>query len=129
MSTAVKFTYDQYQEMIRLGLFDPPEDHRVELIFGKIVPIDPGEPDEPDQSAARRLRRRVDRVEFRGPAPRRGPGPGPGIDRHPRVGEPAPTRLRLDVARGDIPKVRPAPEDILLLVEVSDTSTLPRIGA
>ncbi len=25
--------------MIRLGLFNPPEEHRVELLFGKIVPV------------------------------------------------------------------------------------------
>ena len=39
MSTSVKFSYDQYEEMIRIGLFNPPEDHRVELLYGEIVPV------------------------------------------------------------------------------------------
>lgn len=38
MSTSVRFSYDIYLEMIWIGMFNPPEDHRVELIFGRIVP-------------------------------------------------------------------------------------------
>lgn len=41
MSTSTRVTVAQYDEMIRQGLFEPREEHRVELIHGEIVPMSP----------------------------------------------------------------------------------------
>jgi Uma2 family endonuclease len=121
MSTTVRFSYDQYQEMIRLGLFDPPEEHRVELIFGKIVPvygkspmspINPPHDDSVDELidwTGEVLPRGTVRVRVQGSI---------GIPEFASQPQPdfvwlAPRRYRTD---------RPKPADILLLVEVSDST-------
>ncbi len=41
MSTSTKITMAQYDEMIRQGVFEPGEEHRVELIYGEIIPMRP----------------------------------------------------------------------------------------
>jgi Uma2 family endonuclease len=121
MSTAIKFTYEQYQEMIRLGLFNPPEDHRVELIFGKIVPkygdlpMSPINPphensvDELNQWSFEVLPRGAVRLRIQNsigiPALRSQPEPDVAW-----------------MAPKDYSRTRPEPEDILLLIEVSDTT-------
>ncbi len=39
MKAKVRFSYAQYEEMVRLGLLDPRLHHRVELIFGRVIPV------------------------------------------------------------------------------------------
>jgi Uma2 family endonuclease len=121
MSTAVKFSYEQYEAMIRLGLFDPPEEHRVELIYGEIVPIDGESPmspinpshddavDELIDWSAEVLPRGAVRVRAQGSIGI------PQLDSQPQPDFVwmVPRRYR---------EVRPIPDDILLLVEVSDST-------
>jgi len=121
MSTSVKFSYDQYEEMIRLGLFDPPEEHRVELLFGKIVPvygrnpmspINPPHDDEVDELinwSTEVLPHGTVRIRAQGSL---------GIREFNSLPQPdfvwmLPRRYH---------KTRPTPADILLLVEVSDST-------
>ena len=47
MSTATKITVEQYSAMIDRGDFEPPANHRVELIRGEIVLKNPEEPMSP----------------------------------------------------------------------------------
>jgi Uma2 family endonuclease len=121
LSIAVKFSYEQYEAMIRLGLFDPPEEHRVELIYGEIVPIygespmspiNPPHDDAVDELidwSAEVLPRGAVRVRAQGSI---------GIPQFDSQPQPdfawmVPRRYRT---------VRPIPDDILLLVEVSDST-------
>jgi Uma2 family endonuclease len=121
MSTTVRFSYDQYQEMIRLGLFDPPEEHRVELIFGKIVPVygkSPMSPiNPPHDSTMDRLNEWSFEVLPRGRAWVRVQG-SIGIEAFDS--QPQPDLVWL--ARKDYSAKRPEPADVLLLIEVSDTT-------
>ncbi len=121
MSTGVKFTYAQYQEMIRLGLFDPPEEHRVELIFGKIVPVygkSPMSPiNPPHDDTVDELIDWTGEVLPRGAVRVRAQG-SIGMTRFKSQPQPdfvwlIPQRYRT---------IRPTPNDILLLVEVSDST-------
>ncbi len=121
MSVGVKFSYDQYEEMIRLGLFNPPEDHRVELIYGEIVPIDGKSPMSPinpphDDSVDELIAWSFD-VLPRGTVRVRAQG-SLGIREFDSLPQPDFAWL--------LPKryqnVRATPADILLLVEVSDTT-------
>ena len=41
MNISTKITMEQYDEMIRLGQFEPREEHHVELIYGEILPMSP----------------------------------------------------------------------------------------
>jgi Uma2 family endonuclease len=41
MSTSTRITVEQYHEMIRQGVFEPREEHHVELIYGEILPMSP----------------------------------------------------------------------------------------
>ena len=121
MKTKVKFTYDQYEEMIRMGLFNPPEEHRVELIFGRIVPVygksrmSPINP--PHDDSVDELSDWSHEVLPRGTVRIRGWGsigiPQFGSQPQPDFAWMAPRRYKI---------VRPSPDDVLLLVEVSDTT-------
>ncbi len=121
MSTSVKFSYRQYQEMIRLGLFNPPEEHRVELIFGKIVPVygkSPMSPiNPPHDSAVDRLNEWSFEVLPQGRVWVRVQG-SIGIDAF--ESQPQPDLVWL--IRKDYSRARPTPADVLLLVEVSDST-------
>jgi Uma2 family endonuclease len=121
MRTSVKFTYAQYQEMIRLGLFDPPEEHRVELIFGKIVPVygrSPMSPiNPPHDDTVDELIDWTGEVLPRGAVRVRAQGsigiPEFGSQPQPDFAWLASRRYRT---------LRPTPADILHLVEVSDST-------
>jgi Uma2 family endonuclease len=121
MSTALKITVEQYEAMVDRGDFDPVEEHHVELIRGEIVPRfgdDPGTPMNPPhahltnellewsfETAPRAVVRVSSQASIR----------IPGLDSEPQP----------DVAwlvRKDYARVHPAPEDVFLLIEVSDTS-------
>ena len=41
MSISTRIKMSQYDEMIREGRFEPREEHRVELIYGEILPMSP----------------------------------------------------------------------------------------
>ncbi len=121
MSTSVKFSHDEYQEMIRIGLFNPPEDHRVELIFGRIVPkygSDPMSPiNPPHEDSVDDLTEWSGEVADRGAVRLRIQSSigVPGLRSQP---EPDVVWL----ARDDDSQRRPGPEKVLLLIEVSDTT-------
>ena len=121
MKTKVRFSYEQYEEMIRLGLFNPPEKHRVELIFGRIVPVygnsrmSPINP--PHDDSVDELNDWTQEVLPRGTVRIRTQG-SLGIPELQSLPQPdfawlAPRRY---------PKERPKPADVLLLVEVSDST-------
>ncbi len=121
MSTSTKITYDQYVEMIRLGLFDPPEEHKVELLHGEIVPKygdDPVSPINPPHNNGVNeltewsfdvLPRQAARVGVQG-----------SIAIPALQSQPEPDLVWL--ARRDYSKRWGTPEDVLLLIEVSDST-------
>jgi Uma2 family endonuclease len=107
--------------MIRLGLFDPPEEHRVELLFGEIVPVYGNSPmspiNPPHDYTLDRLNEWSFEVLPRGAVWVRIQGSIgiPGLESIPQ-----PDLVWL--AREEYARRRPAPKDILLIVEVSDTT-------
>ena len=121
MSISVKVTVEQFEAMIDRGDFDPIEEHHVELIRGEIVPRfgdDPRIPMNPPHAnsvneliewsfdvAPRDIVRVSAQAAVRIPA----------LD-----SEPQPDLAWL--VRKDYSKIHPAPEDVFLLVEVSDSS-------
>src|SRR5262249_46193319 len=115
MSTSTRITVEQYDEMIRKGLFEPREEHHVELIYGEIVPMSPIGP--PHHSTVDELAewsfdtapREAVRVRVQGPVAI------PGLDSEP---EPDLVWARRHVYSDE----HPGPQDILLLIEVSDSS-------
>jgi Uma2 family endonuclease len=121
MSTSVKFSYDQFEEMIRIGLFNPPEEHRVELLYGEIVPvygespmspINPPHDDTVDELidwSAEVLPRGAVRVRAQGAI---------GIPQFDSQPQPDFVWMRPRRYRN----VRPSPDDVVLLVEVSDST-------
>lgn len=121
MKTSVKFTYDQYEEMIRLGLFNPPEEHRVELLFGKIVPVygrsPMTPPNPPHDYAIDRLNDWSFEVLPRGAVWVRVQG-SVGVPGLASVPQPDLAWL----AREEYFDRRPMSENILLIVEVSDAT-------
>ena len=121
MSTSVKITVEQYEAMIDRGDFDPIEEHHIELIRGEIVPrfgdvprIAMNPPLATIVDYAMNWSFEVapkDRVQIRV----QGSMSIPALDRVPQ-----PDILWL--ARKDYWKIHPIPDDVFLLVEVSDSS-------
>jgi Uma2 family endonuclease len=115
MTTTTRITLEQYDEMIRRGDFEPREEHRVELIFGEISPMSPIDP--PHNSAVAHL----NEWSFES-LPRRaawvwvqGSFAIPFLESAP---EPDLAWLR----REDYSARHALPEDVLLVVEVADSS-------
>jgi Uma2 family endonuclease len=115
MSTTARITLGQYDEMIRRGDFEPREEHHVELLHGELVPMSPINP--PHNFAVVRL----NEWSFESLPPQavwvlvQGSFGIPLLDSAP---EPDLAWLR----RHDYSERRPEPDDILLVVEVSDSS-------
>ena len=121
MSTSVKITVEQYEEMIDRGEFDPIEEHHVELIRGEVVPRfgdDPGTPMNPPHAdtvneliewSFEVVPRAIVRVSAQAAVRI------PALD-----SEPQPDLAWL--TRKDYSKAHPEPGDVLLLVEVSDST-------
>jgi hypothetical protein len=110
--------------MIRLGLFDPPEEHRVELIYGKIVPVYGNSPmspiHPPHEDTVDELIDWSGEVLPRGTVRVRAQG---SIEIPEFESQPQPDFVWLAPRR--YRAIRPTPADLLLLVEVSE-STLTR---
>ena len=121
MSTSVKITVEQYEAMIDRGEFDPLEEHHVELIRGEIVPRfgdDPRIPMNPPHASKvdyamewsfESAPRELVRIRVQGSVSI------PALDSVPQ-----PDILWL--ARKDYSKSHPVPDDVFLLIEVSDSS-------
>ncbi len=115
MSTSTRITITQYHEMIRRGEFEPREEHKVELIHGEITPMSPiGYPhlvavDRLNEWSFETLPRQAVWVRVQGSFNI------PLLDSEP---EPDLVWLR----RRDYSTSPPLPEDILLVVEVADSS-------
>jgi Uma2 family endonuclease len=115
MSTTAKTTLDEYHRMMAEGAFDGPGTHRVELIRGEIVPVSPISPLHNDV---------VDRLNEwsicslpRGAATVRIQG---SIGLPALESEPEPDVVWLK--RRKYAKRLPVSKDVLLLIEVADTS-------
>ena len=121
MSTATRITIEQYEAMIDRGEFEPREEHHVELIRGEIVPTNPEGPMSPSKAphasaidflndwSFEVLPRRFAWVRVQNSL---------GIPALESVPEPDLAWL----ARKNYAKTHPTAEDVLLLIEVSDTS-------
>jgi Uma2 family endonuclease len=115
MSTTTRITLEQYDEMIRRGDFLPHEEHRVELIHGEISPMSPINPphdeavDELAEWSFDSLPRDAIRVRVQGAF---------GIPVLDSAPQPDVAWLR----RKRYSKQRPMPEDVLLVIEVADSS-------
>lgn len=115
MSTSTRVTFDQYEAMVRRGDFEPREANRVELIHGEVVPMSPISP--PHDNAISELNewsfdvspRDAVRVRVQGSV---------GIPALDSVPQPDVVWLR----RQDYSRQHPRPDDVLLLIEVADSS-------
>jgi Uma2 family endonuclease len=115
MSTTTRITLGQFDEMIRRGDFTPREEHHVELLHGEISPMSPINP--PHEHTVDQLTEWSFENLPRGTAWVRVQGTFgiPLLDSAPQP----------DLAwlqRADYSTTRPGPEDILLVIEVADTS-------
>jgi Uma2 family endonuclease len=111
--TRRRFTVDEYYEMARAGILG--EDDRVELIDGEIVempPIGPGHAGSVGGAAEQLMRQFGDRAHVRVQNPIR---LGPHDEPQPDL---ALVRRRADSYRS----AHPTPADVLLVIEVADTS-------
>jgi Uma2 family endonuclease len=115
MSTSTRITLDQYHEMIRQGLFEPREEHHVELLEGEITPMSPVGPPHSsflsllNEWSLRRLPKKAVWVRVQDPVEI------PELD-----SEPEPDLVW--AKRADYSERHPLPQDVLLLIEISDSS-------
>lgn len=115
MSTITKVTVEEYDRMIKEGAFEPREEHYVELIRGDIRQMSPIYP--PHESALDYLvywsvkNTPEDRVWIRNQN-------SLGIPELESIPQPDLFWVR----KRDYSKVRPAVEDVFLLIEVADSS-------
>jgi Uma2 family endonuclease len=115
MSTGTRVTIEEYDRMIEAGAFEPAEEHHVELIRGEIREMSPIHP--PHEDALDRL------VEWSFDHTSRGEVRvrvqlSVGIPELESVPQPDMAWVR----RRDYSKRRPTSADVLLIVEVSDSS-------
>ena len=115
MSTSTRVTLAEYHERIGRGEFVPREEHHVELIRGEVLPMSPIGP--PHSHVVDLLNDWSWEVLPRGAVWVRVQGSVaiPALESEP---EPDLVWLR----RGDFSRQHPEPADVLLLVEVSDSS-------
>jgi Uma2 family endonuclease len=115
MNTSTRITIAQYDEMIRQGMFEPSEEHHVELIYGEIVPMSPINPPRSNtvmdvmEWTFEVVTRASVRVSVRGAIAIA------AIDSEP---QPDIALLR----RKDYRRSHPEPDDVLLVIEVADSS-------
>jgi Uma2 family endonuclease len=115
VSTTTRITLEQYDEMIRQGLFEPREEHHVELIYGEISPMSPiGPPHDEcvdllNEWSFESLPKGAVRVRVQGAF---------GIP----VLESAPQPDVAWLRRKRYSTQRPLPDDVLLVIEVADSS-------
>lgn len=117
MSTIAKFTLGEYDRMIKLGLFDPPYDRRIELIHGELTDMNPPGPFHEDvvDIVTRWSFRNVEDEEIR-------------VRIQNSIGLPesdsAPQPDVAWVKAKNYNEQRPAAEDVLLVIEVADSSLI-----
>ncbi len=115
MSTTVNVKIAEYHRMIARGAFEPREEHRVELIRGEIVPMSPISPlhndvvDKLNEWSICSLPRGAATVRVQG-----------SIGLPALQSEPEPDLVWLK--RRSYAKKLPIPRNVLLLIEVADTS-------
>ncbi|HVC96398.1 MAG TPA: Uma2 family endonuclease [Pirellulales bacterium] len=115
MSTTTKVTLDEYHRMIARGEFQPREKRQLELIHGEIVPMPPIGPDHCDALdnlndwSVRAFPKGKVKVRVQGSAEM------PLLE-----SEPQPDMLWLKYR--SYAKTHPRPEDVLLVVEVAQSS-------
>jgi Uma2 family endonuclease len=111
--TRWRFTVDDYYAMAAAGILR--EDDRVELIDGEIIempPIGPGHANVVDRITLLLVRRLGDRAQIRSQNPIR-------LD---QLNEPQPDFALLRLRPDGYGSTHPTPEDVLLVIEVSDTT-------
>lgn len=115
MSTGTRITIEEYDRLIAAGAFEPAEDHPVELIRGELREMSPINP--PHESVLERLMYwsvdNAPRTEVRVRLQH-----SLGLPESDSVPQPDLAWVR----QRDYSKQRPTAADVLLLVEVSDTS-------
>jgi Uma2 family endonuclease len=110
-----RFTLDEYHELIKIGFFE--EDERVELLEGILVSMSPNYP--PHIRTVIRLQRVLAAFLARDDVEVRIQGP---ISIADLVTEPEPDLVISRESGSDFEERHPYPADILLLMEVSDSS-------
>lgn len=115
MSTSFRFTIDEYERMHASGVFEERGDVRVELLYGEVVEMNPPNPphafivDKLNYWSIESTLGQDIWVRIQNPI---------GIPEFDSLPEP-------DVAwikKRDYSKTQPQPEDVLLLIEVSDST-------
>lgn len=115
MSTSVRITVEEYDRMIDEGRFEPREEHHVELLEGEITPMSPINPGH--SNAVRELlewcilNAPIAEVSIQGQDP---------IDIPELDSVPQPDLVW--IRRGNYRRKRPSAADVLLLIEVADSS-------
>ena len=115
MSTSTRITLHDYHEMIREGRFEPREEHHVELIYGEIIPMSPVGPPHCEY-----LNRVLDSLYRKVPKKRASVRVQQPIELPALESEPEPDLVL--VRPGSYLGRHPLPDEVLLLIEVSDTS-------
>ncbi len=111
--TAKRFTIEEYERLAKLGFFR--EDDRVELIRGEIIPM--AAKGTPHAVCETRLERELNKL-IRERATLRGQLP----IIIPDNSEPEPDRVIAKNRDDDYLNSHPTPEDVLLLIEISDST-------
>ncbi len=115
MSTSTQITMAQYDEMIRQGRFETREERHVELIFGEILPMSPINAAH-SFLVSRLVRWSIETLpEELVHVVAQGPVGIPALD-----SEPEPDLIWAKA--GDYSTKHPRPEDVHLIIEVSDSS-------
>lgn len=117
MSTIAKFTLEEFDRMIKLGLFDPPYDRRIELIHGELIERNPPGPLHEDVIdyltvwSVENLDKSIIRVRIQNSIglPESDSAPQPDV---------------ACVKAKSYSEQRPAAEDVLLVIEVADSSLI-----
>lgn len=110
-----RFTLDEYHELIKIGFFD--EDERIELLEGFLVSMSPNNP--PHIRTVIRLQRVFATFLARDDLEIRVQGP---VSVPELITEPEPDLVISRESGSDFEDRHPYPADILLLMEVSDSS-------
>lgn len=115
MSTTIRFTIEEYERMHSSGVFDERGDVRTELLYGEVVEMNPPNPphafivDKLMYWSVQATNQQDIWLRIQNPV---------GIPEFDSLPEPDVAWLR----KRDYGKTQPQPDDVLLLIEVSDST-------
>ena len=127
MSTSLKITVEQFEAMVERGDFEPIEEHHIELIRARSSPGSRRSEDSDEPSPCQRLER-VARVELRGLVNATRTRGFSNLVADSMARQRTTPRSGLADPQG-LFQVHPSPDEVLLLIEVSDSTLRKDQGA